>query len=78
MLRVAGISGIEKSHDSKRGYFEEYPYVHLNRNLTSMYHIREFEIAKLSSLATPIDLMVSHEWPTLATSDRSYNQDAGF
>ena len=27
-LRVGGISGIEKSHDSTRGYFEEYPYVH--------------------------------------------------
>ena len=67
-LRIGGISGIEKNHDAHKGYFEEYPYVHDSRNLTSMYHIREFEIAKITSLTTPIDFMLSHEWPTIATS----------
>ena len=74
-LRLAGISGIEKSHDSMRGYFEEYPYVHREKNLTSMYHIREFEVAKLESVTQPIDLMLSHEWPTIATSHPSYRKN---
>ena len=39
-LRIAGISGIEKSHDARRGYFEEWPYVHREKNITSMFHIR--------------------------------------
>mmetsp|Transcript_32937 Transcript_32937/g.40736 ORF Transcript_32937/g.40736 Transcript_32937/m.40736 type:complete len:93 (+) Transcript_32937:256-534(+) len=77
-LRIAGISGIEKSNDATKGYFEEYPYVHQQRNLTSMYHIREFDVAKMASLATPIDIVMSHEWPTVATSHRSYQNDAGF
>ena len=46
-LRVSGISGIEKSHDSRRGYFEEWPYTHREKNITSMFHIRQFEAAKL-------------------------------
>ena len=77
-LRIAGISGIEKSHDATKGYIEEYPYVHQYKNLTSMYHIREYEIAKLASLSTPVDFMLSHEWPTLATSHGSYRNNAGF
>ena len=27
-LRIGAVSGIEKSHDTNRGYFEDYPYVH--------------------------------------------------
>jgi len=73
-LRISGVSGIEKEHDSMRGYFEEYPYVHEKRNLTSMYHIREYEVAKLSSLSTPVDFVMSHEWPTVATFHPSYVQ----
>ena len=77
-IRIAGISGIEKSHDAVRGYFEEPPYVHHHRNLTSMYHIREFEVAKLASINLPVHFMLSHEWPTLATSHPSYRNDPGF
>ena len=47
ILRVGGVSGIEKEYDSRKGYFEEWPYVHNPKNLKSMYHIREFEVAKL-------------------------------
>ena len=49
-LRIGGISGIEKSHDAVRGYHEEWPYVNREKNLTSMYHIRTFEVAKLSTV----------------------------
>ena len=76
-VRVAGISGIEKDHDSQRGYFEEYPYVHRRQYLTSMYHIREFEISKLTSVREPVDLVVSHEWPTIATAHTPMHQDQG-
>ena len=80
-LRIGGISGIEKSHDAIRGYFEEWPYVHREKNLTSMYHIRTFEVAKLSSVqqgSKPVDFFLSHEWPTVATSHRQFQQNQGF
>ena len=74
-LRIGGVSGIEKSHDATRGYFEEYPYIHRRQNLTSMYHIREFEIAKLSTYTGPVDFILSHEWPTVATSHTPMQRD---
>ena len=46
-LRVGGISGIEKPYDFNMGYHERHPYIHEYTNLKSMYHFREFEIAKL-------------------------------
>jgi len=34
-----------------------------------MYHIRQFEVLKLLKLqGEPIDIFVSHEWPTAATA----------
>ena len=75
-LRIGGVSGIEKDHDAGKGYFEEYPYVHRKGNLTSMYHIRTFEVAKLSAYtASPVDFFLSHEWPTLATSHTPIRND---
>jgi hypothetical protein len=44
MVRLAGISGIEKSYDYFKGYHEKWPYVNNHNNLKSMYHIREFEV----------------------------------
>jgi lariat debranching enzyme len=67
-VRIAAISGIEKEYDSQRGYFEEHPYTHNPKNLRSMYHIREFEVEKMALLKTQVDIMVSHEWPTLVTN----------
>jgi lariat debranching enzyme len=67
-LRIGAISGIEKQYDLNLGYYESYPYVHEYNNLKSMYHFREFEIAKLMQLKKPVDIFVSHEWPTVATS----------
>ena len=46
-VTLGGISGIEKDYDAGKGYFEEWPYVNNHKWLRSMYHIREFEIAKL-------------------------------
>ena len=67
-LRIGAISGIEKPYDLNLGYFEKYPYVHDYSNLKSMYHFREFDLAKLRLIKGPVDIFVSHEWPTAATS----------
>ena len=73
-VRIGGISGIDKHWDSQRGYFERKPYRSGGRkeqSLTkSMYHIREFEVQKFCLLQERVDVMVSHEWPTLVTTPR--------
>eukprot|EP00922_Rhytidocystis_sp_ex-Travisia-forbesii_P044676 GHVS01066597.1.p1 GENE.GHVS01066597.1~~GHVS01066597.1.p1 ORF type:complete len:525 (-),score=98.81 GHVS01066597.1:237-1811(-) len=60
-IRIAGASGIYKSHDYNRGYFETAPYD--NNSMRSAYHIREYEICKLKQIKQPIDVFVSHDWP---------------
>ena len=67
-MRIGAISGIEKPYDLNLGYFEKHPYVHDHTNLKSMYHFREFEISKLRLIKGQLDIFVSHEWPTVATS----------
>ena len=67
-VTIGGISGIEKEYDAGKGYFEEWPYVHNHKWLKSMYHIREFEVAKLGLYSAHVDIFVSHEWPTIVTS----------
>ena len=62
------MSGIEKPYDLNVGYYERHPYVHDYNNLKSMYHFREFELAKLKLVRGSVDIFVSHEWPTVATS----------
>ena len=66
-LRIAGISGIYKSHDYKLGRFEAPPYN--NSELRSVYHTRHFEVERLRAVSSsnyannPIDIMISHDWP---------------
>lgn len=63
-LKVAGLSGIYKSHDYKLGRFEAPPYN--NSELRSVYHTRHFEVERLRAMAlhnNPIDIMISHDWP---------------
>jgi lariat debranching enzyme len=67
-LRIGAISGIEKPYDLNLGYCERFPYVNNYANLKSMYHFREFELAKLQLVKQPLDIFVSHEWPSVATS----------
>ena len=67
-VTIGGVSGIEKEYDARKGYYEEWPCVHNPKYLRSIYHIREFEIAKLNQFSKQIDIFVSHEWPTIATS----------
>ncbi len=43
-LRIAGLSGIYKSHDYLRGHHEALPYN--DKTIRSMYHIRDFEVGR--------------------------------
>ncbi|KAI0031638.1 lariat debranching enzyme, C-terminal domain-containing protein [Vararia minispora EC-137] len=59
-VRIAGASGIFKSHDYVMGRSERVPY---NRgSMRSIYHTREFDIRRLSMLTSP-NIFMSHDWP---------------
>lgn len=61
-LRIAGISGIYKSHDYEKPIFESPPYTEDTKR--SAYHVRRFEVDKLMQIEQPVDIVVSHDWPT--------------
>eukprot|EP01087_Luapelamoeba_hula_P012146 TRINITY_DN3372_c1_g1_i1.p1 TRINITY_DN3372_c1_g1~~TRINITY_DN3372_c1_g1_i1.p1 ORF type:complete len:475 (-),score=83.97 TRINITY_DN3372_c1_g1_i1:28-1452(-) len=60
-LRVGGFSGIYKPYDYPKGHIEIPPY---DSNTTrSSFHVRKYELWKLSLLRQPIDVLMSHDWP---------------
>ena len=64
-LRVGGISGIYKEFHYHEPYFEREPY---SKNaLGSLYHTRILEVLKLGMVEEPLDVVISHEWPDIAT-----------
>ncbi|KAJ6551576.1 lariat debranching enzyme, C-terminal domain-containing protein [Mycena capillaripes] len=64
-VRIAGASGIFKSHDFPRGHFEKMPY---DRSMVrSIYHIREYAVRKLSLLSSRLQVFLSHDWPQSIT-----------
>ncbi|XP_008211009.1 lariat debranching enzyme [Nasonia vitripennis] len=60
-IRIAGMSGIYKSHDYMKGHHEYPPYN--NNTMRSAYHIRNLDIFRLKQLSGPIDIIISHDWP---------------
>ncbi|XP_049848881.1 lariat debranching enzyme A-like [Schistocerca gregaria] len=60
-IRIGGLSGIYKEHDYYRGHYEVPPYT--SSSIRSAYHIREFEVYKLSHISGKLDIMISHDWP---------------
>jgi hypothetical protein len=50
-LRIAGISGIFKSHDYRAAHYEQPPYG--RSQMRSVYHTRELEVFRLSQIAVP-------------------------
>ncbi|RUP46682.1 hypothetical protein BC936DRAFT_146650 [Jimgerdemannia flammicorona] len=71
-LRIAGISGIYKNFHYKLGsyirsflnpkcHFENPPYS--ESDLRSIYHVREYDVFKLSQIKKPVDVFLSHDWP---------------
>jgi lariat debranching enzyme len=61
-VRIAGLSGIYKSHDLDKPIFEAPPYNENSKR--SAYHVRRFEMNKLMQIQEPVDIVVSHDWPT--------------
>ncbi|KAF9463446.1 DBR1-domain-containing protein [Collybia nuda] len=59
-VRIAGASGIFKSHDFQKGSYERIPYD--SSMIRSIYHIREYCVRKLSLLSSS-RIFLSHDWP---------------
>ncbi|KAI0365163.1 DBR1-domain-containing protein [Pilatotrama ljubarskyi] len=59
-VRIAGASGIFKPGDFHLGHHERPPYNH--GSMRSIYHIREYNIRRLSLLSPPT-IFLSHDWP---------------
>ncbi|KAJ2919126.1 hypothetical protein MD484_g1285, partial [Candolleomyces efflorescens] len=59
-LRIAGVSGIFKGHDFRKGHNEKLPYD--QSSMRSIYHVREYDVRRLSLLSSP-HIFLSHDWP---------------
>ncbi|XP_020257866.1 lariat debranching enzyme isoform X2 [Asparagus officinalis] len=60
-IRIAGLSGIYKSGNYRLGHYERPPYN--DRDIRSVYHVREYDVFKLKQVKDPIDIFMSHDWP---------------
>jgi lariat debranching enzyme len=56
------LSGIFKGNDYRKGHYERPPYTH-GGEVKSAYHVRQFDVEKLKSVAEPLDVFLSHDWP---------------
>ncbi|XP_022905368.1 lariat debranching enzyme [Onthophagus taurus] len=61
-IRIGGISGIYKGRDYMKGHYEKPPYN--DNSMRSVYHIRNLEIFRLKQLSRPLNIFLSHDWPT--------------
>lgn len=60
-LRIAGLSGIWKGFDYRRGHGERLPFG--PADVKSFYHVREADVRKLLQVRGQVDVGVSHDWP---------------
>lgn len=60
-VRIGGISGIYEERDYQKGHNEYPPY--RGGAGKSAYHVREYEVFKLSQVKEPMDVFMSHDWP---------------
>ncbi|KAG8229108.1 hypothetical protein J437_LFUL009577 [Ladona fulva] len=61
-IKIAGLSGIYKFHDFLKGHYEKAPYTEESKR--SVYHIRNIEVFRLKQLQKPVDIFISHDWPS--------------
>ncbi|ENN75576.1 hypothetical protein HUJ04_004073 [Dendroctonus ponderosae] len=61
-VRIGGLSGIYKSRDFMKGRCEKPPYDENSKR--SVYHIRNLDVFRLKQISEPIDVFLSHDWPT--------------
>ncbi|CAA0831575.1 Lariat debranching enzyme [Striga hermonthica] len=54
------------------GHHEKLPYG--NKDMVSIYHVREYDVHKLMQVQEPIDIFLSHDWP-LGITDYGNSRD---
>ena len=67
-IRIGGVSGIYNKYDYFRGHFEKNEN-EIKGDKKTIFHLREFEIAKMSHINNKIDILMTHDWPTNLVSD---------
>ena len=60
-LRIAGLSGIFKSHNYHQGFFESHPL--RGGDIKSIYHVRQFSVFQMAQIQEHLDIFMSHDWP---------------
>ncbi|KAK2750062.1 hypothetical protein FQN55_002780 [Onygenales sp. PD_40] len=60
-FRIAGLSGIFNSSDYQKPHHERLPYD--RGDIRSVYHVRDYDVAKLLQIRSQIHVGVSHDWP---------------
>ncbi|CAZ85053.1 unnamed protein product [Tuber melanosporum] len=61
-LRIGGLSGIYNGRDYARLRDERLPY--FPSEIKSIYHVRQYDVFKLYQINEPVDVMISHDWPS--------------
>ena len=61
-LRIGGLSGIYNGRDYARPHDERLPY--FPGEIKSIYHVRQYDVFKLYQIKEPVDVMISHDWPS--------------
>ena len=72
-IRIAGISGIFNKFDYFRGHFEK-DERDIKCDKKSIFHLREFEVAKMSYIKNHIDIFMTHDWPTNLINEKDKNK----
>ena len=67
-LRIGGVSGIYNKYDYFRGNFEKNE-AEIKGDKKTIFHLREFEIVKMSHIKNKIDILMTHDWPTNLVSN---------
>ncbi|XP_015788867.1 lariat debranching enzyme [Tetranychus urticae] len=61
-LRIGGISGIYNKYHRNYGHFERLPMTEDTKR--SAYHTRHLEAYRFMSVQEPLDIFMSHDWPS--------------
>ena len=67
-IRIGGFSGIFNKYDYFRGNYEKNER-DIRGDKKSIFHLREFEVCKMSHVKNKIDIFMTHDWPTNIISD---------